>query len=111
MTSISDTTSAESTPYELSDFEANFYYAGVRSKGRGPKLVYRTSSNKFEEPSGPEEYSRSMRVLFVSDSFNFGQNGSWDGVRDKARSPTKSVNVEVNLARVKEDLQLASCCR
>ncbi|KIO20956.1 hypothetical protein M407DRAFT_10635 [Tulasnella calospora MUT 4182] len=59
--SVSSTTTVESTPYEVSKIEANLYYAGVRANGRGPKLVYRTSGDKFEEPSGPEAYKRLMR--------------------------------------------------
>jgi hypothetical protein len=82
---ISNTTTIESTPYEVPKIEANLYYAGVGPKGRGPKLIYRTSDDKFEEPSGPEAYRRLMRVVAVPDSHEFGQNGMWDTVRDKVR--------------------------
>ena len=75
----------ESTPHEVPKIEANLYYAGVGPKGRGPKLIYRTSGDKFEEPYGPEAYKRLMRVVAVPDSHEFGQNGMWDMVRDKVR--------------------------
>ncbi|KIO20961.1 hypothetical protein M407DRAFT_29405 [Tulasnella calospora MUT 4182] len=94
--SVSSTTTVESTPYEVSKFEANLYYAGVRANGRGPKLVYRTSGDKFEEPSGPEAYKRLMRVVPVPDSFEFGQNGSWDGVRDKVVELLDKKNIKVS---------------
>ncbi|KAF8884562.1 hypothetical protein CPB84DRAFT_1816945 [Gymnopilus junonius] len=73
--SASSPTAVESTPYEVPKIEANFYYAGVGPNGRGPKLIYRTSDDIFEEPSGPEAYRRLMRL--------FGQDGMWDRVRDK----------------------------
>jgi hypothetical protein len=78
-------TTIESTPYEVPKIEANLYYAGVGPKGCGPKLIYRASDDKFEEPSGPEAYRRLMRVVAVPDSHEFGQNGMWDTVRDKVR--------------------------
>ncbi|KAF7321492.1 hypothetical protein MKEN_00670000 [Mycena kentingensis (nom. inval.)] len=76
-------TTVESSPHEVPKIEASLYYAGVGPKGRGPKLVYRTSEDKFEEPDGPEAYRRLMRVISVPDSHEFGQNGLWDTVRDK----------------------------
>ena len=79
------TSDDESTtsPYEVPETEAYSYYAGVRSNGRGPKLIYRTSDDKFEEPFGPEAYPRLMRIVAVPDSHELGQNGLWDRVRDK----------------------------
>ena len=35
----SDTTTVELGPYDVPKFEANFYYAGIGPKGRGPKLT------------------------------------------------------------------------
>ncbi|KIO23305.1 hypothetical protein M407DRAFT_214897 [Tulasnella calospora MUT 4182] len=80
---VSGATTVESTPYEVPKIEANLYYAGVGPKGRGPRLIYRTSDDKFEEPSGPEAYRRLMRVIAVPDSHEFGQNLTWDMIRDK----------------------------
>ena len=81
--SVSSATTVEPDPYEVPRLEAYLYYAGVGSKGRGPKLIYRTSDDKFEEPSGPEAYTRLMRVVAVPDNHEFGQNGMWDRVRDQ----------------------------
>jgi len=78
-------TTVESDPHEPSRIEAHLYYAGLRLKGRGPKLVYRDSSDVYEEPSGPEEYKRLMRLVAVPDDHEFGKDGLWDRVRDKVR--------------------------
>lgn len=78
-------TTVESDPHEPSRIEAYLYYAGLRPKGRGPKLVYRDSSDVYEEPSGPEEYKRLMRLVAVPDDHEFGKDGLWDRVRDKVR--------------------------
>ena len=75
----------DSTPYEVPKIEANLYYAGVGPKGCGPKLIYRTSDDKFEEPSGPEAYRRLMRVIAVPDSYELGQNVTWDTIRNQVR--------------------------
>jgi hypothetical protein len=93
----SDVSSA-TTPYKVPKMEANLYYAGVVGpKGRGgPKLIYRTSDDKFEEPDGPEAYMRLMRVIAVPDSHEFGQNGRWDTVRDKVRRGPSPFSVHRN---------------
>ena len=78
-------TTVESDPHEPSRIEAHLYYAGLRLNGRGPKLVYRDSSDVYEEPSGPEEYKRLMRLVAVPDDHEFGKDGLWDRVRDKVR--------------------------
>lgn len=83
--SESTATTVESSPHEVPKIEASLYYAGVGPKGRGPKLIYRTSEDKFEEPDGPEAYRRLMRVISVPDSHEFGENGLWDRVRNKVR--------------------------
>ena len=57
--SVSSATTIVSTPYDVPKIEANLYYAGVGPKGCGPKLIYRTSDDKFEEPHGPEATSAS----------------------------------------------------
>lgn len=81
----SSSTTVETDPHEPSRIEAHLYYAGLRRKGRGPKLVYRDSSDIYEEPSGPEEYKRLMRLVAVPDDHEFGKDGLWDRVRDKVR--------------------------
>lgn len=84
-TSESAATTIESDPHEPSRIEAHLYYAGLRPKGRGPKLVYRDSSDVYEKPFGPEEYKRLMRLVAVPDDHEFGKDGLWDRVRDKVR--------------------------
>ncbi|KIJ11038.1 hypothetical protein PAXINDRAFT_101831, partial [Paxillus involutus ATCC 200175] len=81
-------------PHELSRIEAHLYYAGLRPKGRGPKLVYRDSSDVYEEPSGPEEYKRLMRLVAVPDDHEFGKDGLWDRVRDKVVELLDAKNIE-----------------
>ena len=89
--SVSSASTTDSDPYEVSKLEANLYYAGVGPKGRGPKLIYRTSEDVFEEPSGPEAYKRLMRAVPVPDSHELGQEGLWDRIRDQVRDllPTR----------------------
>jgi hypothetical protein len=84
-TNESTATMVESDPHEPSRIEAHLYFAGLRPKGRGPKLIYRDSSDVYEEPSGPEEYKRLMRLVAVPDDHEFGKDGLWDRVRDKVR--------------------------
>ena len=81
--SVSTTTTVEPSPYDVPKLEANLYYAGVGPKGRGPKLIYRTSEDIFEEPSGPEAYKRLMRVIAVPDTHEFGPNVTWDEIWDQ----------------------------
>ena len=84
-TSRSTATTVDGDPHEPSRIESHLYYAGLRPKGCGPKLVYRDSSDVYEEPSGPEEYKRLMRLVTVPDDHEFGKDGLWDRVRDKVR--------------------------
>ncbi|KAI0033279.1 hypothetical protein K488DRAFT_48055 [Vararia minispora EC-137] len=93
--SESSATTVESSPHKVPKVEANLYYAGVGPKGRGPKLIYRTSEDKFEEPNGPEAYRRLMRVISVPDSHEFGENGMWDRVRDKVVDLLKERDIRV----------------
>lgn len=85
--SESSATTAESSPHEPSRVEAHLYYAGIRENGRGPKLIYRDSSDVYVEPNGPEEYKRLMRLVAVPDYHEFGQDGLWEKVRAKVRVP------------------------
>jgi hypothetical protein len=83
--SVSSATTAELSPHDVPILEANLYYAGVGPKGRGPKLIYRTSDDVFETPSGPEAYKRLMRVIAVPDTYEFGSGVTWDAIRDRVR--------------------------
>ncbi|GJJ08359.1 hypothetical protein Clacol_002573 [Clathrus columnatus] len=93
--SVSSATTTESAPYEVPKAEAYLYYAGVSPKGRGPKLIYRTSSDIFEEPSGPEAYRRLMKVITVPDDHEFGKDGLWNRVRDKVVKFLKRRKIKV----------------
>ncbi|KAG8985958.1 hypothetical protein FRB94_003252 [Tulasnella sp. JGI-2019a] len=81
--SVSSATTAEPSLYEVPKLEANLYYAGVGPKGRGPKLIYRTSDDIFKPPSGPEAYKRLMRVITVPDAYKFTSGVMWDQIRDQ----------------------------
>jgi hypothetical protein len=83
--SVSSATTAEPSAHEVPKLEANLYYAGVGPKERGPKLIYRTSEDVFEAPSGPEAYKRVMRIISVPDTHEFGPKVSWDVIRDQVR--------------------------
>ena len=85
--SESSATTAESSPHEPSRIESHLYYHGLRENGRGPKLIFRDSSDIYEEPTGPEEYKRLMRLVTVPDDHEFGQNGLWETVRAKVYVP------------------------
>ncbi|KAG9016342.1 hypothetical protein FRB90_003216 [Tulasnella sp. 427] len=80
---VSGATTVEPSPYDVPKLESNLYYAGIGPKGRGPKLIYRTSKDVFEEPSGPEAYKRLMRLVPVPDTHDFGLNVTWDIIRDQ----------------------------
>lgn len=61
----SSTIALESDPHEPSKVEAHCYYAGLRPYDRGPKLIYRDSSDIYEILFGPERYKRLMRLVAV----------------------------------------------
>jgi hypothetical protein len=82
---FSDISSGELFPYEVSRLEAYVYYAGLSPDGRGPKLVYRTSTDEFVPPNGPEAYKRLMKLSPVPEDHKLGQDGLWDSIRDQAR--------------------------
>lgn len=75
----------ETSPYDVSRLEAHLYYAGLRSGGRGPKLVYRTSKKIFVPPTGPEAYRRLMKLAGVPANHKLGENQLWDLVREEVR--------------------------
>ncbi|KAH8991832.1 hypothetical protein EDB83DRAFT_2534913 [Lactarius deliciosus] len=73
----------EPSPHEVPKGEANLYYAGLSPNGRGPKLIYRTSDDKFIEAEGPRAYKRLMRLCPVPEDHELGQDGRWDCIRDQ----------------------------
>ncbi|KAG8693739.1 hypothetical protein FRC08_008936, partial [Ceratobasidium sp. 394] len=98
----SSATVVEADPNEPSKFEQYLYYAGVRGpKGRAPKLVWRDSPDKFEEPSGPEAYGRLMNVIPVQDDHKFGEKVGegiilWDRVCNHIVGLLNEANVKTS---------------
>ncbi|KAH8980960.1 hypothetical protein EDB86DRAFT_3087553 [Lactarius hatsudake] len=81
--SASSVSSVEPSPHEVPKVEANLYYAGLSPNGCGPKLIYRTSDDKFIEAEGPRAYKRLMRLCPVPEDHELGQDGRWDRIRDQ----------------------------
>ena len=73
--------------FGVSLLEAAFYYAGLNSKGLWPRLICRDSPDLFIPPTGPNEYFREMRLEYVSDNHQWGNNRNavWNQVRDFVR--------------------------
>ncbi|THH28675.1 hypothetical protein EUX98_g5521 [Antrodiella citrinella] len=71
------------SPHEVSKLEAVFYYTGLSPNSKGPKLVYRTSSDEFVVPDGPEAYKRLMKLVYVDEDHELGKDGLWDIIRDQ----------------------------
>ncbi|KAH7881699.1 hypothetical protein F5I97DRAFT_1291768 [Phlebopus sp. FC_14] len=92
----SSPTTVGADPHDVSKVEAHLYYAGVRGN-RGPKLVWRDSPDKFEEPSGPDAYKRLMKIVPVPDDHEFGVDGLWDRVRDHVVKLLKRKGVKVSV--------------
>lgn len=72
--------SGEPSPHGVSRIEGHLYYAGLGPNGCGPKLIYRTSNDKFIEPEGPSTYKRLMRLCPVPEDHPLGQDGLWDRI-------------------------------
>lgn len=83
----SSVTSMGASPHDLPSFEANLYYAGLSPgpNARGPRLIYRTSKDKFVLPTGPETYPRLMELCLVPEDHQLGNDGLWDSIRNKVR--------------------------
>ena len=82
--SSSDTSVGSS--HGVSKLERLFYYFGLRGDGDlGPKLVYRTSTETFTPPTGPENDARVIKLLPVYDHDKLGRDKLWETVRDKVR--------------------------
>ncbi|KAG8743140.1 hypothetical protein FRC10_000357 [Ceratobasidium sp. 414] len=73
---------AEVSPYDVPKLEAYLYYAGLSGpSGRGPKLIYRTSCDKFVPPDGPKAYRRLMKLRTAPENHKLGEDDLWDRVR------------------------------
>ena len=87
--------SVESSPHDPPPLEAKYYYYfgrsfNDRSGGGGhipcPKLVFRTSKDKWFPPSGPHTYPREMKLCDIPSDHELAKNPSlWDPLRDQVR--------------------------
>ncbi|KAF8344369.1 hypothetical protein F5887DRAFT_1134608 [Amanita rubescens] len=77
--------SSSSSPYDVSELEANRYYYGLRGyRRRGPKLIFRTSKDVITAPTGAEwEEPRFMRLLPVYEHHTLGKDDLWATIRSK----------------------------
>ena len=76
--------SAGSSPHDVPKIEAHLYFAGVWGPNRpGPKLIFRTSSDVFEPPDGPEADRRLMWLLPVYEHQKLGENNLWELIRSE----------------------------
>jgi hypothetical protein len=70
--------------HEVPKLEKYLYYFGLRGNRRlGPKLVFRTSTDVFVPPTGPEQDTRAMQLLGVYDHNKLSKNKLWATVREK----------------------------
>ncbi|KAI0041415.1 hypothetical protein FA95DRAFT_1501512 [Auriscalpium vulgare] len=101
-------TSAESS-HEVSTLEKRLYYFGLRGNRRlGPKLVFRTSTDVFTPPTGPENDARPMQLLGVYYHNKLGQNNLWATIREAAVELLDNRKVQftsVDLARFRWEEQ------
>ncbi|KAJ7630540.1 hypothetical protein FB45DRAFT_746566 [Roridomyces roridus] len=75
---------ADSSNHNVSDVEARMYYHGIRGGGkRGPKLVFRTSSDSFAPPCGPWQDFRQMQLLPVLHHPKLKSDGLWTTILDQ----------------------------
>ena len=73
------------SPHEPCKLEAHFYYSGISIRSHCPRLVYRDSDDVFEEPVGPDNRVREMKLVHVPETHEFAHNGLWEKVRDWVR--------------------------
>lgn len=84
----SSVSSVDPSIYDVPKLEAYLYYAGLSGpKGRGPKLIYRTTreKEKFVLPTGPEAYCRLMKLHTVPENHKLGEDNLWDHIRAEVR--------------------------
>jgi len=73
--------SVVSPPYDVSKWEAYLYYFGIGSPRRlGPKLIFRTSTDKFTAPLMPGHDLRSIQLLPPCGHSILGEDDLWDTI-------------------------------
>ena len=81
----SSNNSFTSSVHDVPKLEKDYFYFDIRGDGRlGPKLIYRTSKDKFTPPTWPENDPRPIRLLEVEDHAQLGKDNLWATIRDKA---------------------------
>ena len=86
-----DSSSASSvgSSHDVPKLEAYFYYFGLRgTKRRGPKLIFRTSSDVFTAHSGQDR--RVMWLRPVYEHHQLGKDDLWAHIRYKVRDLLKA---------------------
>ncbi|GBE86227.1 hypothetical protein SCP_0901060 [Sparassis crispa] len=64
--------------------EKHLYYFGLcGNRHLGPKLVFRTSTDVFTPPTGPEHDPRLMQLLGVYNHDKLGQDNLWATIREE----------------------------
>ena len=72
--------------HEVPKLEKYLYYFGLRGNRRlGPKLVFRTSTDAFTPPTGPEHDPRVIQLHSVYEDNKLGRNKLWATIREKVR--------------------------
>ena len=72
--------------HEVPKLEKHLYYFGLRgNRHLGPKLVFRTSTDVFTPPTGPEHDPRVMQLLGVYDHNRLGQDDLRATIREEVR--------------------------
>lgn len=74
-----------SSVHDVPKLERDYFYFDVRGDCRlGPKLIYRTSKEKFTPPTDePWNDPRPIRLLEVEDHAQLGKDNLWATIRDK----------------------------
>ena len=81
-----DSSSVESSRYDVSKLEAYLYYFGIRGpRLRGPKLIFRTSKDVFIVSPESDHDPRIMRLRPVYEHPKLGKDDLWATIRSKVR--------------------------
>ncbi|KAH9956851.1 hypothetical protein BC827DRAFT_1228401 [Russula dissimulans] len=90
-------------PHDVPETEALLYFSGLRGPNRpGPKLIFRTSSDVFVLPEGPEAYRRLMLLRPVYEHHRLGVDDWWALIRSECVKLLDQRNIRhssIDLAR------------
>ncbi|KZP21618.1 hypothetical protein FIBSPDRAFT_891079 [Athelia psychrophila] len=95
--------------HKVSKLEKHLYYFGLRgNRNFGPKLVFRTSTDVFTPPTGPEHNTHIMQLLPVYDHKKLGQDNLWATIHKEIVELLGNQEIQltsVDLARFRWDKQ------